>query len=127
MGRVYLTQIGGEGNLDHQFSYPRGLSVDGDCNIIVADSNNKLINMFTPSVQFLRKLGGEDLLVDPCHCIQEDQYFVVSDCGDDSIKVFNADGNFLYKFGNEGDGHVEFKKPRCLSFDKAGHLMVCDF
>ena len=122
----YLTQIGRKGNLDHQFDYPWGLSVDSDGNIIVADSNNKLIKIFTPSGQFLRKFGGEDLLVDPIHCIQKDQYFIVSDNGDHSIKVFNTEGDFLYKFGNEGKGDGEFNGPRCLSVDKAGHLMVVD-
>ena len=102
-----------------------GLSLDSDGNIIVADADNKLVKIFTPSGQFLRKFG-EDLLVDPCHCIQKDQYFIVSDHRDHSIKVFNADGDFLYKFGNEGEGDGEFNKPRCLSVDKAGHLMVCD-
>ena len=122
----YLTQIGGYGNLDHQFNYPWGLSVDSDGDIIVADSNNKLIKIFTRSGQFLRKFGEEDLLVDPLHCIQKDQYFIVSDNGDHSIKVFNTDGDFLYKFGKEGKGDGEFNEPRCLSVDKAGHLMVCD-
>ena len=121
----YLTQIGGEGNLDHQFNYPWGLSVDSDGNIVVTDADNKLIKIFTPSGQFLRKFG-EDLLVEPCHCIQKDQYFIVSDNGDHSIKVFNTGGDFLYKFGNEGEGDGEFDKPRLLSVDKAGHLMVCD-
>ena len=121
----YLTQIGGEGNLDHQFNYPWGLSVDRDGNIIVADADNKLVKIFTPSGQFLRKFG-EDLLVDPCHCIQKDQYFIVSDHRDHSIKVFNAEGDFLYKFGNEGEGDGEFNGPRCLSVDKAGRLMVVD-
>ena len=64
------------------------------------------------------------MLVDPCHCIQKDQYFIVSDLGDGCIKVFNTEGDFLYKFGNEGDGNV--LDPRGLSVDKAGHLMVCD-
>ena len=93
----YLTQIGGEGSLDHQFNYPWGLSVDSDGNIIVADSDNKLIKIFTPSGQFLGKFGGEDLLVDPIHSIQKDQYFIVSDWGDHCIKVLNTDGDFLYK------------------------------
>ena len=122
----YLTQIGSEGKLDHQFNVPWGLSVDSDGNIIVADSDNKLVKIFTPSGQFVRKFGGEDLLVDPCHCIQKDQYFIVSDNGDHCIKVFNTEGKFLYKFGHEGDGDGKFIGPRCLSFDKAGHLMVCD-
>ena len=121
----YLTQTGTEGNLDHQFNFPFGLSVDSDGNIIVADLSNKLVKIFTPSGQFLRKFG-DDLLVEPCHCIQKDQYFIVSDSSDDSIKVFNADGDFLFKFGNEGEGDGQFNNPCCLSVDKAGHLMVCD-
>ena len=121
----YLTQFGSEGNLDHQFYYPFGLSVDSDGNIIVADFVNKLVKIFTPNGQFLRKFG-EDLLVNPCHCIQKDQYFIVSDYHDHRIKVFNTDGDFLYKFGNEGEGDGEFNDPRYLSVDKAGHLMVCE-
>ena len=54
-----LTQIGGEGNLDHQFNYPWGLSVDRDGNIIVTDADNKLIKTFNPSGQFLRKFGED--------------------------------------------------------------------
>ena len=42
------------------------------------------------------------------------------------VKVFGRDGNFLYQFGKKGEGDGEFNKPRCLSVNKAGHLMVCD-
>ena len=42
------------------------------------------------------------------------------------IIVFDRDGNFLYKFGKQGKGKGEFNEPRCLSVNKAGHLMVCD-
>ena len=43
-----------------------------------------------------------------------------------SLFKSNPDNTNLYKFGNKGEGDGEFKKPRCLSVDKAGHLMVCD-
>ena len=62
MGRgEYLSQFGGEGNRDHQLHFPWGLSVDNDGNIIVADSKNNLIKIFSPSGQLLRKFGGEGL------------------------------------------------------------------
>ena len=32
----------------------------------------------------------------------------------------------MYKFGKTGSGDGEFNGPRCLSVNKAGHLMVCD-
>ena len=124
----YLSQFGGEGNLDHQLRDPFGLSVDRNENIIVADKGNKVIKTFSPSGQFLYKLGeGEgEGFTSPCHCIQYDKYLIVSDDGDHCIKVFDINGNFLYKFGNKGNRDGEFKEPRFLSVNKAGHLMVCD-
>ena len=120
----YLTKIGNQGNLDHQLDDPWGVSVDSDGHIIVADL--KEIKIFTARGQFLRKFG-KDFLIDPCHCIQKDQHLIVSDQGDHSIKVFDTEGTFLYKFGSKGEGDGEFSKPRCLAIDKAGHLMVCDY
>ena len=124
----YLSQFGGEGNRDHQLRDPLGLSVDRNENIIVADKGNKVIKTFSPSGQFLYKLGeGEgEGFTSPCHCIQYDKYLIVSDAGENCIKVFDINGNFLYKFGNKGNRDGEFKEPRFLSVNKAGHLMVCD-
>ena len=34
---------------------------------------------------------------------------------------------FLYRFRKQGEGDGELNKPCCLSVNKAGHLMVCDF
>ena len=42
------------------------------------------------------------------------------------IKVLDREENVLYRFGKKGDGDGEFNEPRCLSVNKAGHLMVCD-
>ena len=124
----YLSQFSGEGNLDHQLRDPWGLSVDRNGNIIVAHRGNKLIQTFSPSGQSLYTLGeGEGVgLACPRHCIQYDKYLIVSDAGENCIKVFDINGNFLYKFGNKGNRDGEFNEPRFLSVNKAGHLMVCD-
>ena len=124
----YLSQFGDRGNLDHQLSDAWGLSVDRNGNIIVTDMGNKLIKTFSPSGQFLYKFGeGESgHFSSPFHCIQYDKFLIVSDAGEHCIKVFDINGNFLYKFGNQGNRDGEFKSPRFLSVNKAGHLMVCD-
>ena len=122
----YLSQFGGKGNLDHQLRSPFGLSVDSDGNIIVADAGNKVIKSFSRSGQFLRKLGGGGVFTFPVHCVQYDKYLIVSDGEEHRIKVFERNGNYLYKFGRKGLRDGEFNKPRCLSFNKAGHLVVCD-
>ena len=124
----YLSQFGDEGNLDHQLRDPLGLSIDRNGNIVVADPGNKLIKTFSPSGQFLHTLGdGEgEGFTSPCHCIQYDKYLIVSYSGDHCIKVFDINGNFLYKFGNRGNRDGEFNSPRFFSVNKAGHLMVCE-
>ena len=48
----------------------------------------------------------------------------MSDANEHCIKVFAGNGNFLYKFGNKGEGDGEFNNPHHLSVKKAGHLMV---
>ena len=48
----------------------------------------------------------------------------MSDANEHCIKVFAGNGNFLYKFGNKGEGNGEFNNPHHLSVNKAGHLMV---
>ena len=123
----FLSQFGGKGNLDHQFQHPLGLSVDSDGNVIVADfSLIKAIKIFSPSGQLLRKIGGEEYWSKPFHCVQYDNFLIVSESEENSIKVFTREGEFLYKFGKKGEGDGEFNTPRCLSVNKAGHLMVCD-
>jgi len=121
----FLNQFGERGNLDHQLQYPCGLSIDSDGNVIVTDLGNKVIKIFSPSGQFLRKIGGKGSFKKPWHCVQYDNFLIVSDSGENSIKVFSREGEFLYKFGKKGKGDGDFNTPRCLSVNKAGHLMVC--
>ena len=122
----YLRHFGAEVSLDHQLDSPTGLSIDSDCNIIVPDKLNKLIKIFSTDGQFLNKLGTEGSFTEPFHCIQHDNYLIVSHNGDHSVKILDRKGNFLYKFGKQGNADGEYNKPFCLSVDKAGHLLVCD-
>ena len=65
-------------------------------------------------------------MVTPYHCIQHGQYFIASDGGDHSIKMFNLEGKFISKSGKQGNKDGEFSGPRYLSVNKEGLLMVCD-
>ena len=122
---TFLNAFGNFGCLDHQLKYPRGLSVDTEGNCIVADLRSRLIKIFSPGGQFLRKFGGDNTFVDPYHCIQHGQYFIVSDCGDHCIKYFDLEGNFLFKAEKEGFEDGEFNEPCYLSVNKEGRLMDC--
>ena len=122
----FLSQFGEQGSLDHQFEGPHGLSCDRGGNVIVADRNNKLIKVFSNNSQFTRKIALEGSFTDPFHCVEYQEYFIVSESDEHCIKVFDLAGRFLHKFGKKGDGDGEFNVIRCLSVNKAGHLMVCD-
>ena len=122
----YLDQFGEKGKLNHQLDLPHGLSIDSDGNIIVTDFGNNSIKIFTLDGQFLRRIGEEGSLIHPIHCIQHDNYFIVSDFGHHCIKLFDKHGKFLYQIGRRGARNGDFDYPRCLSVDRAGHLLVCD-
>ena len=122
----FLSKFGEQGSRDNQLKFPHGLSINGNGDIIVADTCNKLIKIFSSSRNYLRKFGGAGSLVAPYHCIQHGQYFIVSDYGDNSIKMFDLEGKFISKFGKKGNKDGEFNEPRFLSVNKEGLLMVCD-
>jgi DNA-binding beta-propeller fold protein YncE len=46
---IYLTQWGGYGTGDGQFSNPEGVAVDADGEVYVVDSNNHRVEKFTPA------------------------------------------------------------------------------
>ena len=120
----FLCKFGEQGSLDHQLQYPEGLSINGNGDIIVTDPGNKLIKIFSSSGEYLRKFGGAGSLVNPYHCIQHGQYFIVSGRGNYSIKMFNLEGKFISKFGKQGNKDGEFNWPAYLSVNKEGLLMV---
>ena len=122
----HLGSFGGKGSLDSQLSFPWGLSLDSNGNVIVADRGNKLIKIFTPDGTFLMKIGGQGSFSFPIHCVQCDEYFIVSDFDEHCIKVFNREGHFQYKFGKQGVGDGEFNYPYFLSVTQSKHLLVCD-
>ena len=122
----FLRKFGEQGCLDHQLNKPVGLSIDDNDDIIVTDQGylNSAIKIFSPNGKYLRKFGEAGSLTQPYHCIQNGQYFIVSDTC--SIKMFNLDGEFIYTFGKKGVNDGELNKPRYLSVSKDGLLMVCD-
>jgi hypothetical protein len=51
---------------------------------------------------------------------------LISDSFGSEIKIYDADGRFLGRFGREGDGPGEFNAPRDLTFDVSGRLWIRD-
>lgn len=91
-------------DIDHQLNTPRGLSVDNEGNIIVADMYNKSVKIFSKGGHYLSKLGREGSFTFPFHCVQYDKYLIVSDHEEHYIKVFDRNGIVFVQIWKNGGG-----------------------
>ena len=123
----YMDTFGEKGSLDSQLKDPSDLIIESDGNIIIVDSDNGVVKVFSSTKQILQKIGENEIFKYAYSCVKYKQYLIVSDYHEDCVKVFDREqGTFLYKFGRVGNGDGQFKHPSCVAVDKAGHLMVCD-
>ena len=77
-------------------------------------------------VSFLKKIDEPGSLSFPVHCVQCNEYLIVSDHSEHCIKMMDREGNLQYTFGTQGGGDGELNSPCFLSVTKSGLLMVCD-
>ncbi|XP_062423550.1 tripartite motif-containing protein 3 isoform X1 [Rhea pennata] len=115
---------------------PKGVAVDRNGHIIVVDnkaccvfifqSNGKLVTKFgsrgTAERQFAGTLDGPHFVA-----VNNKNEIVVTDFHNHSVKVYNADGEFLFKFGSHGEGNGQFNAPTGVAVDANGNIIVADW
>ena len=105
--------------------------MDEEGRVIVADCYNKRIQVLSQDGEPLFQFGnnGPVKLSKPKSCIYRENKFIVSDWGNDCLKVFDNTGKFLYKIGEKGEGDGQLKGPQGLCLQKCGNhhnLLVCN-
>ena len=125
----FVLKWGIEGAGDGQFKYPRGITVDKDGNVYVADSGNNRIQKFDGAGNFLKKWGiegaGDGQFKGPYGItVDKDRNVYVADAGNNRIQEFDGAGNFLKKWGIEGAGDGQFDRPYGITVDKDGNVYV---
>lgn len=126
-GRVWFLQSD-----MYPFTRPLGVAVDERDNVYVVDSAERLIRVFDPSGQFLRKLTHESLERPTGIAIdsQRRKIYVTDSSWKASVNhvvhVFDMNGTHLKVIGGKGVQAGKFLFPTYLAVDEKGNLYVTD-
>ncbi|GFY68493.1 RING finger protein nhl-1 [Trichonephila inaurata madagascariensis] len=113
------------------FTWPRGVCVGNDNNIVVADSNNHRVQVFTSSGKFIQQFGSYGSADGEFDClagitVNRIGQYIVSDRYNHRLQVFDPNGRFIRAFGCEGRMDGKFSYPWGVATDNLGFIYVCD-
>ena len=131
--------LGGTGEAPGMFNAPRGIRVAPDGTLYVADSRNHRIQHLAADGTVLHTWGvfgdsntgavPDGAFNEPWDvAIGPDGSIYVTDTWNHRVQKFTADGRFLAKWGQFGQGETPtaFWGPRGLAIDQQGRLYVMD-
>jgi PKD repeat protein len=111
----------------------RGLAVDADGNVYVAEWSTNQIQVYTKDGVFLRKWGSrgskdgyfngpEGVAVD-----SQNRWVYVTDHENNRVQKFTTEGKFLLKWGTKGSNRDgAFSGPEGIAVDSYGNVYVAD-
>lgn len=126
-------KIGGfyNGQDTEQFNGPRGLVLDKDGNIYIAESKNNRIHKVSSEGVSLLKFGskglGDGQFDSPRGvALDKDGNIYVVDTYNSRVQKFSKEGAFLLKFGSKGKGNGQFDLPVGIAIDIDGNVYIAD-
>ena len=104
------------GDGDGQFNIPAGIAMYRDGTIVVADTFNHRVQVFSPNGTFLFKFGSEgsgtgEFSYPLGVSLTRDGRIIVADTFNHRVQVFHPNGTHALTFGSEGRGTGEFWRP----------------
>ena len=114
------TKGGGEGQLD----YPRGLCIDYNGDVYVADSNSNRVSVFSKDLNFLKHLFAQQLRY-PCDVKVTPNSVVVLDESPNCIHFFSRSGALLRSCVTQGAVGMGYS-PQFFCLDPAGNILITD-
>ncbi|KPA15977.1 NHL repeat containing protein, partial [Candidatus Magnetomorum sp. HK-1] len=116
-----------------EFDKPKGIAVGQDGTIIVADTGDDRIQVFSSSGDFAYSIGtdssGNNIgqFNDPeAVAVDKNGKIYVADTGNDRIQVFSCSGAYEYSFGTYGSNVGQMKDPTDIEIDKNDKIYVAD-
>jgi sugar lactone lactonase YvrE len=126
---VMYSQSGKHMNTLNKLDKPTSVAVDSSGQIYVANKGRGNVEVYSPDLVLLYRLGFEDKQFSNPTSIRIDSSgnIYVSDAGDDLVKVYYPDGSFNFSFGGTGSGNGQFYFPTSIAInDAAGEIIVSD-
>jgi DNA-binding beta-propeller fold protein YncE len=117
---------------------PGGVAIDRENRFVyVADTGNDCVDVFdADNYKLLRQIGKPSKKHDQTApgafslpegvAVDSDGNVYVTDTFNDRIEMFDADGEFMNTFGQNGDGPADFERPKGIAIDRDSHIWVVD-
>jgi hypothetical protein len=133
-GVLAIGSFGSSGSADGLFSQPGAIALDNSKNIVVADTGNKRIQMFTITGTHIRSFGssgtGNGQFMFPSGvAVNSDNNIIVSDSTNHNVQIFSNTGAFLSKFGSAGSANGQFNfasSQDSIAIDNMDNIYVVD-
>ena len=125
----FVKCFGREGTGDGEFKKPLSVCIRSEGHfVVVAEFVNSRVQVLTMDGEPVLKFGdsGSEKLDHPLCCVCHENKFIVTEKGNNCVKVFDGSGKFLYKFGEKGNADGQFIQPWGLCIDKYENVLVCD-
>lgn len=123
--------FGTDGAAEGQFHYPTNISVTSNGDIIVSDSLNFRVQVFSPEGRFLSALGRMGDVPGTFSrpkgvASDSDGNIYVVDGLFDNVQIFDKRGRLLMAFGEHGTGYGDFWLPTGIYIDNNDLIYVSD-
>ena len=120
-----VRRTGTEGSREGQLDVPRGLCLDYNEDVYVAEPRNNRVSVFSKQLQFLKCLGTQQLKT-PLDVKVTPNSVVILDGSPNCIHFYSRSGDHLSSCVTQGeDGMVYYPQFFCL--DTAGNILITDF
>ena len=115
------------------FKYPRGVAVNSQGQLLVADCENRRLTLHNPdSGQVIKVICGKDaegnaLFTDPYYVTTNPcDYIIVTDWAAPNLKIFNPKGECTALYGSYGMGKDQVLQPYGVCTDAYGYIFMAD-
>ncbi|KAL4618132.1 tripartite motif-containing protein 2-like isoform X2 [Arapaima gigas] len=121
-----IFRVGTKGRNKGEFTNLQGVAASLDGNILIADSNNQCVQIFSNDGQFLNRFGvrgrSPGQLQRPTGvAVHPNGDIIIADYDNKWVSIFSSDGKFKSKIGAG-----KLMGPKGVSVDKNGNLIVVD-